>query len=382
MNRKEAQELFDRYVAGSCTLEERAVVERWYAKESAMQPLANVENLEEARYEMWEGVAQRAQFSVKRKKPALRIWITSAAAVLILISLGFYFYRFKQDASLVGTRQDAVRMMPGSNKAVLTLADGSRVILDQTKEGTIANDGPMSIDKIGKGQLQYKATETEKYTRNGSPRFNTISTPRGGQYHVVLSDGTGVWLNAASSIKFPIAFTGAERNVELIGEAYFEVIANASKPFNVKAGATNIRVLGTHFNVMAYNDEASVNTTLLEGKVMVLSGKATNMLSPGQQARALNGTIAVVPADTEEAVAWKKGYFYFKDADLKTVMRQISRWYDVDVDYRGDASQTVFSGKIYRNVAIGKMLEVLSYFNVDYKVVNSGNKGRKTIVIN
>lgn len=382
MNRKEAQELFDRYTANLCTPEERAIVERWYAKESDLQQLPEVKDVSGAKNEIWDGVLEQAGLAEPARKSPLRIWIGSAAAVFILMAAGFYFYISKFSPVPLDKQQTITDVMPGGNKAVLTLADGSTIILDQAKNGRLASEGNTSVSKTGNGQLKYDVLKNGPGTKT-AVTYNTVSTPKGGQYHVILPDGTGVWLNAVSSIKFPTSFANKERNVEITGEAYFEVKANAASPFTVKAGETNVRVLGTHFNVMAYADEVSVNTTLLEGRVKVFAGENASTIMPGQQAVTAKGMIHVADVDVEEAVAWKRGYFYFKDADVKTVMRQISRWYDVDVEYKGTDSETAFSGKMYRNVNISKVLEMLSYFKIDYKIIDSRfHKGKKTIVIN
>lgn len=383
MNRKEAQELFDRYAANLCTPEERAIVERWYAKESDLQQLPELDDVYGAKNEIWDGVLEQTGLAEQTPKSPLRIWIGSAAAVFILLAAGLYFYVSRLVPAPIEEQQTIAGVVPGGNKAVLTLADGSTIVLDQAKNGRLASEGNTSINKTANGELKYETLKTDAEGTGITLAYNKISTPKGGQYHVILPDGTGVWLNALSSIKFATVFTGRERNVEITGEAYFEVKANAARPFIVKAGETSIRVLGTHFNVMAYGDEASINTTLLEGKVKVFSGKNAGILMPGQQAVTTTGKLDVVNVDVEEAIAWKKGYFYFKDTDMKTVMRQISRWYDVDVEYRGNGSETAFSGKLYRNVNIAKVLEMLSYFKIDYKITDSKlHKGKKTIVIN
>lgn len=382
MNKKEAQELFDKYAANLCTPEERAIVERWYAGELAARSVSDVKDLDNTKGEIWNGVVERAGLSAETSRRKPKMWIAAAAVLFMLMSAGLYFYTHKPEppATFVGEVNNS--KLPGRNEAVLTLDDGSKIILDKAAKGTLASQGSTLISKLGDGQLNYHVSAKTGDRVGTATKYNTISTPKGGQYRVVLPDGTIVWLNAASSIRFPTSFEPTQRNVELTGEAYFEVAANKAKPFNVIAGKTNIRVLGTHFNVMAYPDEASVNTTLLEGSVKVMTGKTEGILKPGQQAQALNGKIALKAVDAEEAVAWKRGYFYFKDADIRTVMRQVSRWYDVEVEYQGNVPEMAFSGKMYRNVDVLKMLEALSYFNVDYKLVDTRKqKGKKTIVI-
>lgn len=381
MNKDEARELLTKYTNNDCTPEEKALVERWYIKEAANQTLPDYKgDLSREKAEIWAGTKQKAGLAQPGLK-AGRIWMASAAAILIFVSAGLYFFNLKQPKQAVAVIEKA-DVIPGGNKAILTLGDGSKIILDQAGNGTLAKQGNIVINKTADGQLIYNASNSALNEKNLKVAYNTISTPRGGQYHVVLPDGSEVWLNSASSINFPTAFTGNERNVTITGEAYFEVMPSATKRFNVKANGTNVQVLGTHFNVMAYADETSVKTTLLEGSVKVSSGNAVNTIKPGEQAETIKGKINVSNADVDEAIAWKNGYFYFKDTDIKTVMRQISRWYDVDVEYKGAIPETVFSGKMYKNVNASKVLEILSYFKVNFRIENPlTQSGRKTIVI-
>jgi ferric-dicitrate binding protein FerR (iron transport regulator) len=198
----------------------------------------------------------------------------------------------------------------------------------------------------------------EKQTNSSADVINTITTPRGGQYQVILSDGTKVWLNSATSLRFPVAFTGNSRNVELNGEAYFEVTKNAEKPFTVQANGTTTQVLGTHFNVNAYNDNAEVTTTLLEGSVRLQKGRTNAMLVPGEQGTILNNgiSIAIKTADIEEVMAWKKGYFIFHDENIINIMKQVSRWYDVDVEYENGVKDKEFGGTVSRYKDITELL--------------------------
>ena len=377
MNTDEARELLARYTKNDCTAEEKVLVERWYLKEAAGQafPEARIDFSKE-KAEIWTGIRIKAGLSSGRR---IRAWVASAAAVLVVLSAALYFFRSDQPQvpAVAGKKADVI---PGGNKAVLTLADGFSIILDQAGNGTVAKQGNVVINKTGDGELIYDASARSK--NNAIVGYNTISTPRGGEYQVILPDGSKVWLNSASSINFPTVFSESERNVVITGEAYFEVASNASKPFIVKANGTSVQVLGTHFNVMAYTNEGSVKTTLLEGSVKVSSGRESNIIKPGEQAQITNGKINVSAANLEEAVAWKNGYFYFRNTDIKTVMRHISRWYDVDVEYRGAVPETVFSGKMYRNVNASKVLEILSYFKVNFIIEQPVTPSdKKTIVI-
>jgi ferric-dicitrate binding protein FerR (iron transport regulator) len=312
-----------------------------------------------------------------------RKWQLPVAATLLFLLTGVYFIFFskssKQDIDPVSQTKTSLTndIAPGGSKALLTLTDGSTIILDSAINGTVIQQGNIKVDKLKNGLLVYTISG-KQVSENDEAFFNTISTPRGGQYQVTLSDGTKVWLNAASSIRFPVVFTGKERNVMITGEAYFEVAKNATMPFKVKAASTEIEVLGTHFNINAYNDEASVKTTLLEGLVKVSANNQTHkFLQPGQQSGITkDGKINVIAdADTEEAVAWINGRFQYKSADINTILRQISRWYDVDVEYRGNVN-IHFTGQLPRNQNVSGIFEKLKLTGeVNFKI-----DGKKIIV--
>jgi ferric-dicitrate binding protein FerR (iron transport regulator) len=250
-------------------------------------------------------------------------------------------------------------LAPNHNQALLTLADGRTVLLNQAQRGVLARQGASQVQKTADGQLRYAA---------GAPLasqpllYNTVATPRGGQYQLTLPDGSQVWLNAASSLRFPVAFGGAERRVELTGEAYFEVAKDARHPFKVAARGAEVTVLGTHFDVQSYADEPALATTLLEGAVQLRQGTQQTLLRPGQQAQAQpDGNIRVREVDVQHAVAWKNGYFVFNDEPIEGIMRQVARWYDVDVQYRGALTDKDFNGKISRYkdaAAVLRMLEL------------------------
>ena len=300
-----------------------------------------------------------------------------AASVIILLSLavgGYIYYNSKNNNVPVHTAKQASHdiIVPGGNRAVLTLADGSQIILDSAANGTLSHQGKTQIIKLDDGQLAYNAA-----AGSSEVLYNTIATPRGGQYQVVLPDGTKVWLNAASSLRFPSTFSGKERIVELTGEGYFEVAKNAAMPFQVKTGEMQVEVLGTHFNVKAYSDEESLNTTLLEGSVKVVSkAKAGVLLKPGQQATLKDKETAfgLSDVDVNHEVAWKDGLFDFDNDNIHDIMRQLSRWYDVEVSYAGQKLQNHYTGSIRREVKISKVLEMLELaggvqFSIDGKKV-------------
>lgn len=324
-----------------------------------------------------------AAIPVKKNETVFSFWMRLAASVLILL-VGAYFI-FEKNEHTIGNAEDKKQVarlpekpapiLPGRNRAILTTADGKSIILDSMQNGQLARQGTTNIQKLG-GLLIYKAPAS--FNGDTQITYNTLSTPRGGQYQVILSDGTRVWLNAASEIRYPTLFSGNVREVTLTGEAYFEVAKNKAKPFQVKAGAMKIAVLGTHFNVNAYEDEAETKTSLLEGSVQISQGNLSGLLKPGQQAVIQNKSnhIKTGNVDLTEVVAWKNGLFRFEGADIKTIMREIGRWYDVEIEYAGKVPNHRFVGKINRNVELSEVLRILELSNVKFLVA-----GKKIIVL-
>ncbi|WP_316815781.1 FecR family protein [Pedobacter nyackensis] len=310
--------------------------------------------------------------------------ILAAAAVLLVVGIAVYFINLQltglNDVRMQIAEAKVKDIAPGGNHAVLTLADGSAIKLDDQKNGLLTNQEGAVISKTKDGQIVY-----HHEGKAAAEVYNTISTPRGGQYQLVLADGTKVWLNAASSIRFPTVFAGKSRNVEITGEAYFEVTKNREKPFKVFSRNQEVEVLGTHFNLNTYEDEQYDQTTLLEGSVKVYrlneAGSSVNAqtIIPGQVAIAAKGTvdIKVARAVDDEAIAWKNGYFKFSKADIKTIMRQVSRWYNVDVVYKGDFGNDLFGGKINRTDSVSGVLRILKLSNI-----NTTIKGRTIIISN
>jgi ferric-dicitrate binding protein FerR (iron transport regulator) len=248
------------------------------------------------------------------------------------------------------------------------LANGKKIVLDSMSNGVVAVQSGAKI-LLKNDQVSYNNTREAE-----AVSYNTMSTPRGRQYTLVLSDGSKVWLNAASSITFPTSFMGKERNVEITGEAYFEVAHDAERPFKVKVGDMQVQVLGTHFNVNAYEDEGDIKTTLLEGSVKVSKGNENTLIVPGEQAVILNspsgvgGITVKKDIDLDEVVAWKNGLFNFNNADLKTVMRQLSRWYNVNIIYTGEIPNRVFGGEMQRDLHLSQVLKLLEKNNVHFKI--------------
>lgn len=298
------------------------------------------------------------------------------AAVFLIIALAGYFFLIRPASKQTGTGTGETAYIktrdiaPGGNKAVLTLAGGVRILLDSARNGTLAVQGGSKLVKKHEGQLAYNAGAAEP----AGTVYNTLSTPRGGQYQLTLADGTRVWLNAVSSIHFPTAFPGKERNVAVTGEVYFEVAHDAARPFKVTVNGMTVTVLGTHFNINAYTDEDAVATTLLEGSVKVSRGGITDLLKPGQQSRMdEHGTISIQnDIDINQVVAWKNGFFQFKEADMETIMKQLSKWYNIDAVFEGPKPSAVYSGRVPRNLSLSALLKVLELSEVRLDV--EGNR--------
>lgn len=324
-----------------------------------------------------QAIYQTTPVSAKPKKFSFTqafLKFSVAAEVLLLLSAGILFFtRTPKPVQQIATQHKQF-IFPGANKAMLTLADGSKIVLSEGGTGKVASQGAVLITKTATGQLTYSNTSSASLPGG----YNVIETPKGGQYQVTLPDGTGVWLNAASTLKYPVVFKGSERRVELNGEAYFEVARNKKLPFRVVSDHQTVEVLGTHFNINSYQEEGIQKTTLLEGSVKVSVLKSTATLKPGQQAQVRgNERIAVSTVDTEEVMAWKNGYFRFYHEDIESIMRKVSRWYDVNVEFKGSISEEKFNGTISRTKDINQVLEMLEATNaVHFKI-----EGRRITVM-
>jgi transmembrane sensor len=397
-------DLIIKHLQETITAEESQTLEQWIAasdeNRSKFNRITNGDTLREDLVLFIES-DQRIRQSVYAKLPevqdALTVtpkrswmrWASVAAAVLAIAFASIWLLRSKETATTNGTEKQvpvATTIPAGGNKATLTLADGTIIDLDKAGNGTIATEGKTKVNKKEDGQLEYKSATG---TRQSVITYNLLSTPRGGQYQLILPDGSKVWLNAASSIRYPTEFSGSERRVEVTGETYFEIVRNTEKPFRVtvmppSGGAGRggeIEVVGTHFNINAYGDEQPIVTTLLEGKIKIspveivssLSGSRSinnhpsstvrtyNTLVPGDEAQ-ISGNAKVTirkNVDTESAVAWMKGFFDFHNANIKTVMSQVSRWYNVDVQYKGTIPAQTFEGNIDRNIPLNELLTLL-----------------------
>lgn len=307
-----------------------------------------------------------------RHMPFLRRyrWVAAAAILLLLAGTGYLLVQRAPEAPLTVAANDVA---PAGARATLTLADGSVVPLDSTGNQVI-QQGQATVYQQ-QGQLQYQITDET----SAATTYNTLTTPRGGFFRVTLPDGSKVWLNAASSLKYPVAFNDKERVVELQGQGYFEIAAKADLPFKVKMSkGAEVQVLGTSFDIMAYADERSVQATLLEGAVRIKQAAVQTVLKPGQQAVLDQATNAlrVQPADVNQVLAWKTGFFEFANTDLTTIMRQVARWYDVEVVFEHGHDKERFLGRISRRQPLSHILQLLEENGVHFKV-----EGRKVTVL-
>jgi ferric-dicitrate binding protein FerR (iron transport regulator) len=370
MQDQDAKKLLRKYREGKATKEEIILLLnsiRDFEIEGEVE--FTVADLEAAKEEM------RRHLSLNNIKPIKKLWprIAAAATIILCLSISGYFILQKQSSRQIA-QSKAHDIAPGGNNAILTLANGKQIVLNAAKKGQIAEQGNAGINKTADGEVVYNTTPSETSDTNSEIEYNVMTTPRGGQYTLRLADGTKVMLNAASSLKYPASFFGKERKVELTGEAYFEVAHNKAKPFKVESKGQTVEVLGTHFNINSYSDEPAIKTTLLEGSVKITCKNNTDgkVLSPSQASYYNGHSINVIPVNAEADVTWKNGFFTFKKADIKTVMRQFSRWYNIDVIYEGKASDVELTGDVYRNVNLSEALKILSYFNIQYR--SEGNK--------
>lgn len=408
-NSRRINELAKKWKEGTITPEEKEEFDRWYegeadaagAVDAAGEADADAQSVDLVRERIFQTIAEREGLRPHRIVPRLttlrrRQWLSAAAVVLLLAGSGMLYIQLhaRRSTDIVTHPFAGHELPPGSAKATLTLSDGTVVPLQQGKGGIIRDRNGISI-RQQPGTLVYE--EGSPSGDGGSPSgdsgspadgadapvsYNTITVPRGGQYQLVLSDGTAVWLNSASSLRYPTVFHGNKRTVTLTGEGYFEVAKDKDHVFQVEAGGQKINVLGTEFNINCYADEADVRTTLLKGSISVwLPGAPDSLVVwPGQQAvsgPAGSGRLRVIDnADIEQVIAWKNGYFQLNDADIRTIMRQVARWYDVEVKYEGEPPTQELSGKMRRSASAAEFLDMLSYFNIRFRI-----EGRTIIVM-
>ncbi|HVI47799.1 MAG TPA: FecR domain-containing protein [Chitinophaga sp.] len=386
------KQLLDKYLAGNISAEEKEQLETLLTSNEYSN---NLETLIDKDWELLPaekdttdplgkaiyGRIQEHAFAGKHiLQPVyvskIKWWAAASVAVLITVSATLYYFNIKpghrQGAKAQALQND---VGPGGDKAILTLANGEEVILDSRRQGIIVSQSGLTIKKNGAGQIEYHVSGKQ----DTPVEFNTISTPPGGQFLIVLPDGSRVWLNSCSSLHFPTDFRELQRDVALQGEAYFEVAENARHPFNVTVNnKINIKVLGTRFNVMAYPDEENIRTTLLQGAVQLWNDNKPLLLKPGEEGRynRNQSTLVALASNEEEALAWKNGYFSFEHADLKSIIRQLARWYGLEIVYEGSLPEKRFVGTIPRNGVLSGALNVLKGMGVDSRL-----KGKKLVIM-
>ncbi len=385
--------LVKQYIAGTCTLDEfnelLAIISIQpngsVVEELLLEEVRNSRHHEAEEQVNWQqmlrAVLQHQEVAAPAPVRSMPVFKRIAVAATIILCAGAIalWWLKRNDASQVDHRPVATitDIMPGRNGAILTLQNGQTLVLDSAQNGALTMPHGLQIVKRD-SLIAYAPTGTAV---DAATAYNTLTTPRGRQFQVVLSDGTKVWLNASSSIHYPAVFKGKERLVEVTGEAYFEVAKDATKPFIVNISAhpgARVEVLGTHFNINAYGDEESVRTTLLEGSVKAsLVNGQSSILKPGDQAVLMaNASMSTNhTARLDEVMAWKNGYFQFERSDIQTVMRQIARWYDVDIQYEGPVTKDKFGGSIPRDATLSQVLHALEQSLVHFTI-----QGKKVIV--
>lgn len=405
MQQSQFRHLFQKYADGLCSPEEEILLMLWLADpasetkrlelvekyfdqltETHTMPVWRADSM--FQYIIRSGKQRIPQPSAKRV--SLLRWMkriaVAAAVLVVMLGAGYWIKMFdrKQEQSLAEQKEPTPSIGPGTNKAVLILTDGSMIELDSAANGKLAQQGATSILKEEGGTVTYQ--ESRNSSSSLTIAYNTLQTPKGGEYQLILPDGSKVWLNASSSITYPVRFAGKERKVSVTGEVYFEVRHDPGKPFRVSTGITEVEVLGTQFNINAYNDEPSVNTTLVEGSVKVgMPGNQRSHVSsykvllPGQQSQVtLSGTSrphTIRPVNVPEVIAWKNGYFSFQGTDLYSIMRQVARWYDVEIIFEKQVNEK-FYAEISRQTPVTELLQMLTATEaVHFKI-----EGKKIIV--
>jgi len=376
-----AKTLLDKYRNGQCSEEEKALLESWYKQWRADLDVLDKDELSVAEDEMWEAIQ-------RRKKAKIQVlftikWAAAASIILLLSFIGYHLYSPENRAITAKSHLYVQDVNPGTNKALLTLTNGTKVDLNALKVGeSIAQEG-LKISKDAAGHLVYETASPANGEPNGASAamsYNEVSTPKGGEFQLLLPDGTKVWLNASSTIRYPLTFAANERRVELKGEAYFEVakrkIGSAkqtatSQPFTVSTPYQRVEVLGTHFNINAYENEGETKTTLVEGSVKVSAKNGSEqILKPNEQSIVKGADqIRVREVNPAVAIAWKEGQFLFDNTDLKTIMRQLERWYNVKVVDLEHFPNSTYNGKLKRTSKLSKVLQILELTsNLKFKV--------------
>lgn len=376
MERPDFDALLEKYSKGECTPEELDFIESWYLQYNRDSESLSQAELENEVAMMTESLAPQVHLSSNERSilHRLRLPLGIAASILVVLSVGYLFLPERQKEQGIAKHIGA-SISPGRQAASLTLASGKKMFLSDQRTGEVAREAGVTITKSSEGELIYEI----KGVKGKLSGFNTLATSNGETYRVKLPDGSIVWLNAASSIKYPVSFEkSGPRVVNLTGEAYFEIAKDRSHPFIVKSRSQQVEVLGTHFNINAYDDETVVRTTLLEGSVRLkaVNGSLSKILKPGQQAELMDADIKILQADTRTVIAWKDGYFRFRNESLQSVMRKISRWYNVEVVFENGLPEDTYSGAVTRHCNIQQVLEIMEGLNNIHFTI----QGRRIIV--
>ncbi|HTI93278.1 MAG TPA: FecR domain-containing protein [Puia sp.] len=416
--------LVRKWQSGQISEAEKAELEQWYNSfDDSLLTEDGSESVDALRQRLYLQILERSDITAppgddapsfetqieEDTTPTIRPhWprLAAAASLIVVLSGAAYLIVHKQQQPQTITRATTHDLAPGGNKAILTLANGSRIVLDSAHNGLLTQQQDIAIEKTADGSLRYTSNTAAANAAasgtaaanaagantgtnaasgtgvsnstgvNASELYNTISTPKGGQYAVTLADGTKVILNAASSLRYPASFTGKDRSVQLSGEGWFEVAQDKQHPFIVISGQQEVKVLGTQFNLNAYDDEPGIKTTLVTGSVIVSSRSThqSHSLSPGQQCLLTNTNLSISTADTEEATSWKNGYFMFESEDITSIMRKIARWYDVEVKFEGTRPSDKFNGTVHRFVNVSQVLKKLEltnkvHFNIEGRTI-------------
>ncbi|MBP1618133.1 MAG: fec operon regulator FecR [Bacteroidetes bacterium] len=371
---KKIEELVKKYLDGTATPEEREQLDTWYRNRLLKTKEWEADSLDEVqqiKHEMFGVISKRISDGRSRRLiPYLYRYVAAAALLFVILSVTF-IYNYKGSTNLVADNKEV--LSPGVTGAVLTLATGEKVVLGKNALSRMPQAGS-AIGHCGDSILEYKNT-------NGSAAkkiaYNTLTTPNGHKFTLVLSDGTKVYMNAGSALQYPESFAGPERLVKLTGEAYFEVAHDSKSPFRVQVRNQMIEDIGTSFNVYAYADESFTSVTLVEGSVKVKTKVSEAIITPGQKATTTDGSnqISVKTADLESELAWRSDLFHFEDAQLSAVLKQISRWYDLEIEYEGAIPSKTINGEIYRNMNGKQILSILKNLGVNYTL-----EGRKLII--
>ena len=375
MEKPDFDALLEKYRKGECSPQELDLIESWYMKFNVdAEPLSQSE-LEDEVARMTKSIAPNVPVAGYRASVfrRFRLPMGIAASILVIISIGYLLLPVAQKEQAI-TRSTLTPISPGRQAASLTLANGKKIFLSDQQAGKVAQEADVTITKTSNGELIYEI----KGAQGKSSGFNTLATANGETYRIKLPDGSAVWLNAASSLKYPVSFkNSAQRVVQLFGEAYFEIAKDRRHPFIVKSRKQQVEVLGTHFNINAYHDEPGVLTTLLEGSVCLKpEHRAAKVLKPGQLAELTGAALNILPADTRSVTAWKDGYFRFRNENLQSVMRKISRWYNVEVSFQNGLPEDTYSGAVTRYGDIRQILEIMEGSNNIHFTI----KGRRIIV--